>query len=554
MKNCLKVAILALAMFVFSACDSVSSGVNLNVDGGAILGSVNISYTKSADGTYNFVSNHTPGRVKYSWDFGGRVYQPLQYKEKDPVVSYVDDGDYSVQLTVEIDGITYQSNVIEITNYQPVRVFTNYSTLSGGQNNTGWKYFVSAISNKKLYNWGTGFDKSTTATYFNIDNQTVKDVAQTHDTIVVLTYSGKVYTYGYNMYGTLGDGTNTMRKEFKPVEALQDVVVKRIYTNDNSVYAIDADGKVWSWGRNHKGQLGIGNKNNNFVPTMIEGFDNKSVKELAVGEWSVLALTKDGQVYSWGDNTDAQLGIDNYTAMTSPVRISAFADKVIVGVSIRGDDFTSGILTFTAFAIDRDGKIYGWGAAHRGLLGNPAPANTKVPSIIEGMQDKVVVSIEQANIGTIWAIDDKGHVYSWGTNNAGMLGRGVLIGVDDPTPKVLNYFSDKGIFIKKVLAGKTTSIFAYDSEGNAYAWGSNGRGQLGTGEAYSTMHNTPVLIDSLSGNKIVSMTNGRYITFAVSDTGKVFGAGENYYYMGIGNGSLDYVNQFLHINTLPALP
>lgn len=551
MKNCLKVAIFALAIFALSACNSSISGVDLNVDGSLLPNGVNISYTKTDDGKYSFQAGYVDGRLRYTWNFGGKVYEPAQKSVHNPVISYVDDGDYYVQLTLEVNGVEVKSNVLEISHYQPVKVVTNSNVLVAGENGSGWKYFVTAVTNKKLYHWGTGHGP--TATYFNLDNELIKDVAQTHDSIVVLTYSGKVYTYGYNTYGTLGDGTNQTRKSFKIVDTLKDVIVKRIYTNYSSVYAIDSNGRVWSWGRNNNGQLGIGNKNNTYVPTQLKGFDNDTIVDLAVGEYSVYARTLNGEVYSWGDNANGQLGINNYDTKTSPVKVTAFGDKVIVGVSVNSHDSSANVHYHTAFAIDSDGKLYGWGANTKNNLGSPAPANTNIPSLIEGMKDKVVVSVAQTNLGAVFALDDKGNVYSWGSNDSGVLGRSVMSGVADGTPKILNYFSDKGVIVKKVVAEKkTSSVYAYDNNGNAYGWGKNDFRQLGLNSSVVS-YNAPVLIESLSGNNIVSMTNGYRVTFAVSDTGKIFGAGENLNYMGVGSYSQENVDPFLHIHTVPAI-
>lgn len=477
MKNCLKVAIFALAIFALNACNSSNvSGVDLNVDGGWII------------------------------------------PDKDVVVK------------------------------------SNFGSVTAEQTNiSGWRYLAGAIFNKQLYFWGDGVGG--TATVYNLDNEQIRDIVITSDTFVALTYSGKVYTYGYNRYGTLGDGTNVARKEFKAVEALKEVVINRIYANDNSVYAIDSNGKVWSWGRNDCGQLGIGNKNNNFTPTQLDGFDNNFVVDLAVGEYSVYAITINGQVYSWGDNTNGQLGIDNYDTKTSPVKITAFENTSIASISVGGYSSMSNDRQHTVFAVDRSGKLYGWGSNKRGMLGDPTPANTKVPSVIEGMKDKFVTSVVQANFGTVWALDINGNVYSWGSNNVGMLGRGVLMGVDDAAPKILNYFSDRGIVIKKVAAGnKTTSVYAVDSNGNAYSWGFNGRGQLGINVSFKSGNNSPTLITSLSDDKIVDIVSNRHIAFAVSDTGKIYTAGDNKYQnMGMGNQNIGEVsNVFIRLNTIPA--
>lgn len=567
MQNYLKVVVIALSVFLLSACGSNSSsggnnsfvadggssnggneGGNNSGDGGEIIKSVSVSLIKSEDGTYSFkpeFKNVTDSNIKYNWDFGGRVNQPAQKSVVNPVVTYVDEGDYTVQLTADVKGNILKSNTINISYYQPVKAKSNY-----GKKYTygilNYKYLAGVVTNKKLYHWGK---YSTTYAALYENNESIKDIALTHNSYIALTESGKVYTYGGNSYGTLGDGTSTARKEFKIVETLNGVKIEKIFAGEHSVYAIDSEGKVWSWGNNDKGQLGLGDREERNVPVQIAGLNN--VVNLAVGYASVYALTKDGEVYSWGSNTNGQLGIDNTTTMTSPVKIEAFAGKVITAIYVDGYNLNDKSVWHTAYAIDKDGKLYGWGANGYGNLSNTP--NNKVPNIIEGLKDKFVVSVAQNSDGSVWVLDENGNVYSWGRDSFGELGHGTIQNLSEP--KLIEYFTNNGIVIRKVFAGLgTKSIFAIDTEGKLYAWGSNGFGQLGINGGNIEVQTSPILVEVLSGNKIINVESNNQVVFAVSNTGKVFITGINLNdEFGIPDISKYGQDEFIEMTNIPAM-
>lgn len=71
-------------------------------------------------------------------------------------------------------------------------------------------------------------------------------------------------------------------------------------------YYIDKKGRLYSWGLNNWGQLGIGHNYNTSSPTLVKGIED--VVEVIGGEHHTVARTGDGSVYSWGKNDDGQVG------------------------------------------------------------------------------------------------------------------------------------------------------------------------------------------------------------------------------------------------------
>lgn len=99
---------------------------------------------------------------------------------------------------------------------------------------------------------------------------------------------------------------------------------------------ITAEGKVMTFGRNEKGQLGTGDTENRNVPVMLDSIKDLTVVAAAVGRNHSLFLTDRGSVFSCGDNKSGQCGVGNTTSIIhTPCRIS-FKESKVVKVFILG--------------------------------------------------------------------------------------------------------------------------------------------------------------------------------------------------------------------------
>lgn len=103
--------------------------------------------------------------------------------------------------------------------------------------------------------------------------------------------------------------------------------------------------EVWSWGKNNKGQLGLGDMIDRPLPTIVKAMSNKRVVKICCGTSHTMALTANSQVYSWGNNGEGQLGRKEEAALPNLI-------KMVPGCYIW--DIAAGDC-FSIFLIDRTG-------------------------------------------------------------------------------------------------------------------------------------------------------------------------------------------------------
>ena len=365
-----------------------------------------------------------------------------------------------------------------------------------------------------------------------------------------LDKKGKVYTWGFDNYGELGsiyaDGYIPTCISDIPGNALNGKNIVKISSNGKTVIALDDEGKVYTWGRNNYGQLGNGTIDNSsevICISDIEGniFNGKNIIEIQ-SENTMIALDNEGKVYTWGENSNGSLGNGtDYENSSEPICISDIEENILNRkniIKIQSENNTMVVL-------DNEGKVYTWGNNIYGELGNGTDENRNIPVCISDISKNV---LNKKNIVEILrgpnmmiAIDDKGKVYTWGANYNGQLGNGTDIEysnepicISDLTGNVLN-----GKNIIEIQYG-----IALDSEGKVYTWGANYNGQLGNGTdiEYS---NEPICIsdieeNALKGKNIVKVLNFSTM-IALDNEGKIYVWGKN---VGqFGNGTIKEYNE-----------
>ena len=251
---------------------------------------------------------------------------------------------------------------------------------------------------------------------------------------------------------------------------------------------VDNDGKVYTWGKNDYGQLGNGTTTNSSMPICISDTENsvlkgKNIKNISTNRYTVCAIDDNGKVYTWGENVYGQLGNGTTTNSSMPICISDTENSVLKGKNIKNISANG----YTVCAIDDNGKVYTWGENDYGQLGNGKTTNSSMPICISDVQNNALNNATITKIITrsidIYAIDDNGKLYAWGGNDYRQLGNGtttssnVPICMNDVTGSKLKDREIAGVyFLENQYENPTIALL--DSNKRLYLFGTNNQGQL----------------------------------------------------------------------------
>ena len=323
---------------------------------------------------------------------------------------------------------------------------------------------------------------------------------------------GRLWSWGYNEYGQLGDGTNTHRS--KPTQIASKTKFAQVSAGGWHTVAIAEDGNLWTWGSNVDGQLGDGTTRDRSEPKQItiSGKPGTKFTQISTGYAHTVALAEDGSIWAWGWNSRGQIGDGTTTRRNEPTEIKAgtkFA-RVLAG----------GLNTM---AIAEDGSFWIWGCNEHGQLGDGTNEDKSAPVKIDYGTKFLQVSGGGYHMA---AIAEDGSLWAWGYNVFGQLGDGTTIDKNKPVQ-----IKSRTTF-KKVSAGGYHTA-ALDSEGNLWVWGENYCGQLGDGT--NTQKTAPVQIKT--GTKFTQVSAGEYHTMAIDTEGNLWVWGKNEYGR-IGDGTI----------------
>src|SRR5262249_36192764 len=137
---------------------------------------------------------------------------------------------------------------------------------------------------------------------------------------------GTAWCWGLNSNGQLGDETTTNRTTPVQVAALGANVAK-IGLGFTHTCAITTDGRLWCWGANSFGQLGEDTTNDRLAPQPVSAILN-TVAEVELGTTSTCARKNDGTLWCWGNNDSGQLGDGTYTVKKAPIQVASLGTAV----------------------------------------------------------------------------------------------------------------------------------------------------------------------------------------------------------------------------------
>ncbi|MBQ8927039.1 MAG: hypothetical protein IJ055_02030 [Oscillospiraceae bacterium] len=273
-----------------------------------------------------------------------------------------------------------------------------------------------------MYQFGTYFDTcgddwiglgSYEGPHKVLENVVDMDLGSYH--YAAVTADGSLYTWGYNKFGQLGDGTTEMKKE--PVKVMEHV--RSVSLGDYRTGIITEDGSLYVCGDNRMGQLGDGTLESRSRPVKI--MDNVASVDFS---WSsTAALTTDGVLYGWEPTFK-----DGKRVGTEPRRILDHIAKFCL----------QPLINATVLVITDTGDLYRVSyepATHQAM---EEVFTLEGEHIFNGyiyadllMKDVVDVASSGEHYA---ALTKDGRLWTWGSNNKGELGNGTQEDNDIPAP------------------------------------------------------------------------------------------------------------------------
>jgi alpha-tubulin suppressor-like RCC1 family protein len=308
-----------------------------------------------------------------------------------------------------------------------------------------------------------------------------------------LDSNGDVYSRGDNRLGQLGqDSILPFFNELTKIKNLPKIT--KIKSNISHTLALDVDGKIWAWGNNTSGQLGIGNNENAKKPVMIKDLEN--VDDIFIGGRFSLAKQKNGKMYIWGGSC----------ATDKTIKFDQFLQNVAANVTSGGyfDQSSNNIESNTQNDCVLESQTN-------------MNINSNRPIAIPSLDNMLDVS---GGFGHILALDKSGNVFSFGCNKYGQVGNGTNINdVQIQTPKQIPNLPK----IKAISAGYRHSLLL-SNDGAVFGFGHNQMGALTTDKQDQNFN--PIIIPT--SGKVKKILAGYDYSLLQMQNGSVFGAGENH--------------------------
>lgn len=346
-----KVTSLVVALAVLLAMCTPALAVNVNTTAVSIDGGLAHSIALGSDGNVYVWGDNTNGQLGLGSDIA-RQETPTKVPDLTSVTAVA--AGYNFCLALRFNGtVVGWGNGLYKTPTEVVGL-ERVVAISAGQMSC-----LALTADGRVFQWE--FGKQWPAQVYGMQNVVAISAGGNHN--MALTRNGNVWTWGFNERGQLGDGTTTERQTPKQVGGLLDIV--DIAAGVNHSLAVDFHGNVYAWGDNAYYQLGRKDltAQDNLTPMKVSGVD-KAVQVVA-GNGSSMALTSNGQVYSWGYGEYGQLGNDNtQNSRETPAIVNKVRNCTTIACGAYHD-----------LCVTKTGDIYAWGRNNYGQIGNGKNGN-----------------------------------------------------------------------------------------------------------------------------------------------------------------------------------
>ena len=273
-------------------------------------------------------------------------------------------------------------------------------------------------------------------------------------------YNYQYWAWGYNSYGALAQNNRTSYSSPVQVPSTSWKTILPTYPNSGqSVLATKSDGTLWAWSINDFGQLGQNDRVDYSSPVQVGSDTTWDTGVIGHGNRpQVLATKTDGTLWSWGGESNGQLGQNSLIHKSSPVQLP--------GTTWSKGRFKRAGGFYWSLAVKTDGTLWSWGYNGYGWLAQNNRTQYSSPVQIPG------TSWSKVGGGTgAAAIKTDGTLWAWGWNHNGQLGQNNRTYYSSPVQIPGTNWAN--------VAGGSNCTVATKTDGTLWTWGINEKGNLG---------------------------------------------------------------------------
>ena len=283
-----------------------------------------------------------------------------------------------------------------------------------------------------------------------------------------LDAAGKVWCWGVDDYGSVGDGSNDTWLQPTPLRG--NFTFTQIVGNDEAYCGITTAQEARCWGDGSDGQLGNGDWLDAGTPVLVAG--GHQWQQLARGVSHTCGLTTGGKAYCWGASDEGEVGDPAIDWVESPVPVTG--NHTFVQISA-GDWHTC--------ALKANGEAWCWGYNIHGQVGDGSNTDRATPVRVIGSDAfTAIVASGWANCGLL----ANGQLKCWGSNSDGELGDATQSNRSQPGPV------GGGHVFSRLSEGSGYHFCAQRIDGVVLCWGWNEYGQLGNASYNDASLPTPI--------------------------------------------------------------
>ncbi|KAH9316924.1 hypothetical protein KI387_018693, partial [Taxus chinensis] len=346
---------------------------------------------------------------------------------------------------------------------------------------------------------------------------------------------GDLYVWGEGVWdGFLGGGAekgasapaaNTDALLPKPLESDFFLDVHHIACGIRHAALVTRQGEVFTWGEESGGQLGHGVASDVWQPRLVEALANNSVDFVACGEYHTCAVTMTGELFTWGDGSHnvGLLGHGNDVSHWIPKKVSGPLDGIHV-TSVTCGPWHTALVTST-------GQLFTFGDGTFGILGHGDCTSVSYPREVESLKGLRTVGVACGVWHTAAVVEvivghssasSSGKLFTWGDGDKGRLGHGDRETKLVPTcvPALIDYNFKQLACGHSLTVGLTTS-------GQVFTMGNIVYGQLGNPQSDGKL---PCLVEGkLTDETVEEISCGAYHVAALTSKNEVYtwGKGAN---------------------------